>query len=77
VIAYGEARVIEDPTELGAGFVLAAVPEIIQRLGNHPPDKGSKEVVRDTLEQINDIDSIYSRLSALGYEAKALEHYLS
>ena len=59
------------------GFALSAAPKIIQRLRNHPPDSGAKQVVRDTLSEVDDIDSVYSRLPALPYQAKALEYYLS
>lgn len=59
------------------GFALTAAPEIIRRLRNHPPDKGTKRVVRDTLGEVKKIDSVYSRLPMLPYRTKALEYYLS
>lgn len=59
------------------GFALSAAPEIIQRLRDHPPDEGSKQVVRNAVARVDRIDALYARLPKLPYQAKALEHYLS
>jgi RNA polymerase sigma-70 factor, ECF subfamily len=59
------------------GFALSAAPEIIQRLRNHPPDKDSQEIVRQTIEEIGGPDSLYSRLPMLDYHVKSLEYYLA
>lgn len=59
------------------GFALTAAPEILQRLRNHPPDPESKKVVKNALEQLDDIDSLYSRLPDIEYQAKSLEYYLN
>lgn len=58
------------------GFALSAAPEIIQRVRNHPPEKRTKQVVRDTLAEVDNIDAVFSRLPTLAYQAKALEFYL-
>jgi RNA polymerase sigma-70 factor (ECF subfamily) len=58
------------------GFALSAAPEILQRVRNHPPDKSSKQIVRDTLAEVDNLDTIYSRLPTLPYQARALEYYL-
>jgi RNA polymerase sigma factor (sigma-70 family) len=59
------------------GFAHAAAPEIIQKLRNHPPDQGTKTVIQKTLRDVEDIDTIYSRLPMEDYEVAALERYLS
>lgn len=58
------------------GFALSAAPEIIQRVRNHPPDRSTKQVVRDTLAEVDNIDTVYSRLPTLTYQVRALEYYL-
>jgi RNA polymerase sigma-70 factor, ECF subfamily len=59
------------------GFALSAAPEIIQRLRDHPPNKDSKKMVRQTLEKVGGPDALFSRLPMLDYQVKSLEFYLS
>ena len=59
------------------GFALAAAPEIIQKLRNHPPDRGTRTVIRNTLREVKGTDSIHRRLPTVEYDTAALERYLS
>ena len=58
------------------GFALAAAPEIIQRLRNHPPDKKMKSIMRTTLREIDDIDDVFRKIPLEEYETEALQRYV-
>lgn len=57
------------------GFALSAAPEIIQKVRNHPPDKNTRQVIRDTLSKVDGVETFYKRLPMMPYQAKAIDYY--
>lgn len=59
------------------GFAIAAAPEILQKLRNHPPDSKLKEVMRTTLRDVADEDDVRRFFPDEPMEAEALQRLLS
>jgi RNA polymerase sigma-70 factor (ECF subfamily) len=58
------------------GFALAFAPDVLKRLRNYEEHDDAKEVVRSTLQSIQNIDEVYQNLPLEKYQSDMLIDYL-
>jgi RNA polymerase sigma-70 factor (ECF subfamily) len=58
------------------GFALAFMPDILKRLRNYDTCEGIRELVRSTLQNIQNIDDVYQNLPVEDYKSDMLIEYL-